>query len=155
MSIASTGLGKARHPLAYRVGDAVALSGLCRSTIYNLMRAGKLAYVDVGGVRLIHDSELRTDAVTVQAEIHRYAELGSTLHTDEAGVYSGIGDMFFDHDTVNHSEGEFARDGVTTNSVESVFAVLKRGLIGVYHHASQKHLGRYVNEFTFRLMRGT
>jgi ISXO2-like transposase domain len=41
--------------------------------------------------------------------------------------------MFFDHDTVNHSEGEFVRDGVTTNSVESVFAVLNRGLIGVYH----------------------
>jgi len=43
---------------------------------------------------------------------------------------------------------------VTTNSVESVFAVLKRGLIGVYHHASKKHLGRYVDEFTFRLNEG-
>jgi hypothetical protein len=48
-------------------------------------------------------------------------------------AYAGIGSMFFDHDTVNYSEGEFVRDGVTTNSVESVFAVLNRGLIGVYH----------------------
>jgi hypothetical protein len=81
-------------------------------------------------------------------------EVGSILHTDEAGAYAGIGGMFFDHDAVNHGEGEFARDGVTTNSVESVFAVLKRGLIGVYHHASKKHLGRYVDEFAFRLNEG-
>jgi len=76
------------------------------------------------------------------------------LHTDEAGAYTGIGGRFFDHDTVNHGEGEFVRDAVTTNGVESVFAVLKRGLIGVYHHASKKHLGRYVDEFTFRLNEG-
>jgi hypothetical protein len=43
---------------------------------------------------------------------------------------------------------------VTTNGIESVFAVLKRGLIGVHHHASQKHLGRYVDEFSFRLNEG-
>ena len=95
-----------------------------------------------------------TDAGTVQAEIHRRVEVGSTLYTDEAGVYAGIGGMFFEHDTVNHSEGEFVRDGVTTNGIESVFAVLKRGLIGVYHHASKKHLGRYVDEFAFRLNEG-
>ena len=46
------------------------------------------------------------------------------------------------------------RDGVTTNGVESVFAVMKRGLHGVYHHASRKHLARYVDEFTFRLNDG-
>ena len=43
---------------------------------------------------------------------------------------------------------------MTTNGIESVFAVLKRGLIGVYHHASKKHLGRYVDEFAFRLNEG-
>ena len=42
----------------------------------------------------------------------------------------------------------------TTNGIESVFAVLKRGLIGVYHHASPKHLDRYVDEFSFRLNEG-
>jgi len=46
------------------------------------------------------------------------------------------------------------KDGVTTNSIDSVWATLKRGLYGVYHHASPKHLGRYVNEFTFRLNAG-
>jgi transposase-like protein len=99
------------------------------------------------GGRTVATPIANTDAGTVQAKIHRHVEVGSTLHTDEAGAYAGIGGMFFDHYTVNHSEGEFVRDGVTTNGAESVFAVLKRGLIGVYHHASKKHLGRYVDEF--------
>jgi len=43
---------------------------------------------------------------------------------------------------------------VTTNGIESVFAVMKRGILGVYHHASPKHLGRYVDEFAFRLNEG-
>ena len=46
------------------------------------------------------------------------------------------------------------RGNVTTNSIESVFAVMKRGVIGVYHHTRRKHLGRYVNEFSFRLNEG-
>jgi len=95
-----------------------------------------------------------TDAQTIQDIIVQSVEVGSTLHTDEHGAYRDMGGLFFDHATVNHSAGEYVRDGVTTNSVESVFAVLKRGLIGVYHHASAKHLGRYVDEFAFRLNDG-
>jgi transposase-like protein len=95
-----------------------------------------------------------TDKDTIQAAIHQHVEVGSILHTDEAGAYTGIGDSGFSHDTVNHGAGEYVRDDVTTNGIESVFAVLKRGLIGVYHHASQKHLGRYVDEFSFRLNEG-
>ena len=60
----------------------------------------------------------------------------------------------FKHETVNHSAGEYVRDDVTTNGTESVFAALQRGLIGVYHRASPKHLGRYVDEFAFRLNEG-
>lgn len=95
-----------------------------------------------------------TDAQTIQDVIVQNVEVGSTLHTDEHGAYRDIGGLFFSHESVNHSQGEFVRDGVTTNSIESVFAVLKRGLIGVYHHASAKHLGRYVDEFAFRLNEG-
>ncbi len=95
-----------------------------------------------------------TDAQTVQDVIVQNVEVGTALHTDEAGVYHAMGGLFFEHESVNHSEGEYVRDGVTTNSIESVFAVMKRGLIGVYHHASPKHLGRYVDEFAFRLNDG-
>ena len=94
------------------------------------------------------------DKETIQAAIYQHVETGSTLHTDEAGAYASIGDSGFSHDAVNHSAGEYVRDGVTTNGIESVFAVLKRGLIGVYHHASPKHLGRYVDEISFRLNEG-
>ncbi len=90
----------------------------------------------------------------LHAAIHTNIQAGSTLHTDEAAAYGGIGGLFFNHATVNHGAGEYSRDGVTTNSIESVWAVLKRGLHGVYHHASPKHIGRYVNEFTFRLNDG-
>jgi transposase-like protein len=95
-----------------------------------------------------------TDAQTIQGAIMQNVEIGSTIHTDEAGAYVGVSSMSFDHDTINHSAGEYVRDGVTTTGIESVFAVLKRGLIGVYHHASAKHLGRYVDEFAFRLNEG-
>lgn len=88
---------------------------------------------------------------TVHRAIHAKVAVGSTLNTDEATAYNGIGGLFFRHEAINHSAGEYVRAGVSTNSIESVWAVLKRGLHGVYHHASPKHLGRYVNEFTFRL----
>jgi len=94
------------------------------------------------------------DMATLHTKIHQNVEVGSTLHTDEAAVYRGLNGLFFDHETVNHSEGEYVRDDVTTNGVESVFAVMKRGIIGVYHHTSKKHLGRYVDEFSFRLNEG-
>ncbi len=95
-----------------------------------------------------------TDKKTIQAAIHRHVEAGSTLHTDESGAYAGIDSADFTHETVNHSAREYVRDDVTTNGMESVFAVMKRGLIGVYHHASPKHLDRYVDEFAFRLNEG-
>lgn len=91
---------------------------------------------------------------TVQAAIHHHIEPGSTLHTDTAGVYSDVGGLFFKHETVNHGAGEYARGNVTVNSIESAWAVLKRGVVGVYHHVTPKHLGRYVKEFTFRLNDG-
>lgn len=55
---------------------------------------------------------------------------------------------------MNHSSGEYVRGNISTNAIESVWAVLKRGLHGVYHHASPRHIGRYVNEFAFRLNEG-
>lgn len=94
------------------------------------------------------------DTKSVHTAIHTNVQAGSELHTDDAGVYNGLDGLFFRHQTVNHSAGEYVRAGVTTNGVESVFAVMKRGLHGVYHHASRKHLGRYVNEFAFRLNEG-
>lgn len=95
-----------------------------------------------------------TDRATLQAAIHAHVAPGSTVHTDEHGGYQGIGGLLYRHEAINHGAGEYVRNGVTTNSIESVWAVMKRGLHGVYHHASEKHLHRYVGEFTFRLNEG-
>ena len=92
-----------------------------------------------------------TDADALQTEIHKHVVCGSILHTDEHAGYRDLDGLFYAHESINHSAKEYSRDGVTTNSIESVWAVMKRGLHGVYHHASKKHLARYVNEFTFRL----
>lgn len=65
-------------------------------------------------------------------------------------------EMFPDQESARkYLESKLWPHGVTTNSIDSVWATLKRGIYGVYHHASPKHLGRYVNEFTFRLNDGS
>lgn len=93
------------------------------------------------------------DAKNLQDAVREHVVPGTILHTDEHPGYKGlVGE--FGHATVNHSAGEYVRDDVTTNGIESVWAVMKRGLVGVYHQTSEKHLARYVNEFTFRLNDG-
>jgi transposase-like protein len=94
------------------------------------------------------------DALTIQQAVFQHVQVGTTIHTDEAAVYHALGGLFFGHEAVNHGKGEFVRGDVTTNGVESVYAVLKRGIMGVYHHVSPDHLGRYVDEFAFRLNEG-
>src|SRR6267142_2004436 len=76
----------------------------------------------------------------------------SCLMTDESLVYPTVGREFSGHGTVNHSIEEYVRTGGFhhTNTVESYFAILKRGIVGVYHHVSQYHLKRYLGEFDFR-----
>lgn len=85
--------------------------------------------------------------------VRENVEKGSTIHTDENRGYRKLADSYT-HQSVNHSLRKYVQRGVTTNSIESVFAVMRRGLHGVYHHASKKHIGRYVNEFTWRLNDG-
>lgn len=95
-----------------------------------------------------------TDAETIHTEIYRHIRTGSTLHTDEAAAYNGLHGLFFSHDSINHGAGEYRRGDISTNGIESVWAVLKRGVHGVYHQISKKHTGRYVDEFAFRLNEG-
>ena len=102
-------------------------------------------------VAMVVDS---TDAGTVQNEIHGAIESGSQLYTDEFGAYTDLDGLFFRHETCNHSAGEWVNGTAHTNGIESVWAVLKRGIHGVYHQVSPKHLHRYVDEFTFRLNEG-
>ena len=95
-----------------------------------------------------------TDKGTIQDIIFKHVEEDTTIYTDEHGSYDGLDEEGYEHDTVNHSEGEYVDGNVHTNSIEAVWAVFKRGLKGIYHHVSAKHLGRYVDEYAFRLNEG-
>lgn len=94
------------------------------------------------------------DKAAIQPAIKENIEQGATLYTDTYGAYKDIGDEGYTHESVNHSAKEFVRDMAHTNGIESVWAVLKRGFNGVYHHWSMKHCQNYVNEFAFRLNEG-
>lgn len=82
----------------------------------------------------------------IEANVARSAH----LMTDELNPYRKIGRAFARHDTVTHSRHEYVRGRVSTNTVEGFFSLLKRGLIGTFHHVSRKHLHRYLSEFEFR-----
>ena len=72
------------------------------------------------------------------------------LMTDGEGQYRIIGPMFKSHQVVNHGIGEYVRGDAHTNTIEGYFSILKRGIIGTYHHVSAEHLKRYLAEFDFR-----
>ena len=93
------------------------------------------------------------DTATLLDFIASHVKLGSTVYTDGASVYDAI-KPYYRHESVKHSENEWVRGEVSTNSIESVWALLKRAIYGTWHHVSVKHLGRYVNEVTFRLNDG-
>lgn len=96
-------------------------------------------------------------AASVRDVLVRNVSRESTLHTDESNLYTTTGAEFGEHHTVHHSSGEYVRyeagTMVTTNSIENVFSVFERGMIGVYQHCGEAHLHRYLNEFAFRYNR--
>jgi transposase-like protein len=116
---------------------------------------GKVAVIGMRerGGRTIAKVINKVDGITLHASVHKHVEEGSVIHTDEHSGYNGLSN-YYTHEVVNHGAGEYSRQGITTNGMESVWAVMKRGILGVYHHTSAKHLGRYVDEFTFRLNDG-
>ncbi|MFI4939200.1 MAG: IS1595 family transposase [Burkholderiales bacterium] len=101
-----------------------------------------------GAKRSFHVTNV--NAKTLKPIMTAQIDKKARLMTDEARVYNKIGKSFASHESVNHSAKEYARGDVTTNTVESSFAILKRGLYGTFHSVSEKHLQRYANEFDFR-----
>jgi transposase-like protein len=90
-------------------------------------------------------------AKTLRPIIVKHVDRSSYMMTDESTVYPAIGREFSGHGSVNHSAQEYVRGTFWhTNTVENFFSILKRGINGVYHHVSEKHLDRYLAEFSFR-----
>jgi transposase-like protein len=101
-----------------------------------------------GGARSFHVPDV--NASTLLPIMKEQIKTDTSLFTDEAFAYTFAKKHFPKHDHVNHRSGEYVRGPVYTNTVESYFAILKRGLYGTYHHVSSKHLRRYCGEFDFR-----
>lgn len=89
-----------------------------------------------------------TKAKTLSREIRKTIKIGSTIYSDEWN-YGNLSRKYY-HQFVDHSRKQYVVGQVTTNAIESFWAVLKRGIIGVYHFVSRKHLQKYVDEFVFR-----
>jgi transposase-like protein len=103
-----------------------------------------------GRARSFHVANLNHNNIrgAIVSNVHR----SSTLMTDDARVYWPIGREFAGgHGTTLHANREFARPGgVHSNTAENFFSILKRGVVGTYHHWSPAHLHRYLAEFDFR-----
>ncbi len=87
--------------------------------------------------------------------LHRFIEKhvaphAEAIYTDEWPAYKGIADEDTRHETVNHSAEEWVRGDVHTNSIENIWSLLKRSIMGAYHHVSPKHLDAYLGELEWR-----
>lgn len=88
-----------------------------------------------------------TNKATLQGFVADNTDPAADVYHDDAAVYH---DLPFKHEAVRHSINEHVRAKVHTNGIESFWAMLKRGHKGIYHKMSNKHLGRYVDEFAER-----
>jgi len=101
-----------------------------------------------GVARSFHLPNVKAD--TLYEVLVDHVERETHLMTDEAPAYLNAGWQFLSHQSVKHSEDEYVRGNVHTNTVEGFFSIFKRGIYGIYQHVSEEHLKRYLVEFDFR-----
>lgn len=87
---------------------------------------------------------------TLLPVVNNFIEKGSVMVTDEARYYHSSLKADYLHVSINHSEGEYVRGGFTNNGIENFWSIFQRGIIGIYHYVSPKHLHRYATEFEYR-----
>lgn len=116
-----------------------------KEKIFSLVERG-------GSVRSFHVQSV--NAKTLRPILREQIDASAHLITDEAAQYvlskPSIKNDFASYGFVRHSTGEYVRGGIHTNTIESYFSILKRGLVGTFHHVGPQHLKRYIGEFDFR-----
>ncbi len=117
------------------------VGGAGKDVVFTLVERG-------GKARSKHVPDVtgRTLRSVLRSEVDRQ----SAVMTDDAGQYRHVGEDFARHEAVNHGAEEYVRGDAHTNTAEGYFSVLKRGIVGVYHHVSREHLHRYLSEFDHR-----
>ena len=107
-----------------------------------LERGGDLKFIAMGK---------ETGSHVLQPLVRGNVATSANLITDSSANYEGLSKQYLSHEVVNHGEQEYVRpNGVHTNSIEGAFSLLKRSIIGIYHHVTPKHLARYCDETAFR-----
>jgi transposase-like protein len=117
------------------------IGGMGKEAVFSLVeRGGKVRSQRVASV----------SARTLRPILTEQIDAASTLMTDGAGQYRKMHKDFARHETVNHEIDEYVRGEAHTNTIEGYFSILKRGIVGTYHHVSPAHLKRYLAEFDYR-----
>jgi transposase-like protein len=133
--------GKPRRDWRFRPSERKCGRGTEKTPVF--------AVVERGGEirsRVIAD----VTAHTLKSALREVADKNSRVMTDDYVAYKGLASNFRGgHDTIRHSRKQYVRGDVHTNTVESSFALMKRGLHGIYHAVSKKHLHRYLWQFDF------
>ncbi len=108
-----------------------------------------LGFMQRGGdikANVVNDVTIRT----IASHLVNNVKFGTNLYTDDFSSYSRLA-KFFPHKFVKHSSGQYVLPGnIHSNTIESFWALFKRGYIGIYHYMSVKHLQRYTDEFVYR-----
>jgi transposase len=103
-------------------------------------RKGKVVAVTVPNV----------DKVTLLPYIRKHVMPASTIYTDEMGAYNPLTQHGYKHQRINHMEKVYVSGDIHTNTIEGFWSLVKRGIGGVYHAVSAKHLQSYLNEYAWR-----
>jgi transposase-like protein len=99
---------------------------------------------------IIHKVIPRAQANAIIPVIEKHVKKGSNMVTDEFQAYNSLRSLGYKHETVSHVYNEYVRGQWHSNTIEGAFGLLKRGIIGIYHYVSPKHLQRYCDEFAYR-----
>jgi transposase-like protein len=86
----------------------------------------------------------------VSRVIDKTASMQAHMMTDESRLYTNLKRWGFQHEIVIHSDKEWVRGDCHTQTIDSFWGLLKRGVVGTFHQISIKHLDRYITEFSFR-----
>lgn len=115
---------------------------------HTLNKVGVMGLLERGNsVRLqVIDSSKQT----LKQMVKQHIEPSAIVITDSLNAYSGLAKTYSQHEVVNHIQDEYVRGMYHTNSIEGFFSLLKRGIYGIYHQVSPKHLSRYCDEFAHR-----
>lgn len=118
--------------------------------------AGKAAVIGLleRGGNIVTQPVKRANKIHLLPVMVAHVPAGTTVYTDEKATYKNNLKKVYDHDYTNHAKKQYVKriggNSIHTNSVEGFWSHLKRGLNGIYHSVSVKHLGTYCNEYAYR-----